>query len=71
MRCKRDHFLYHGTLLYQFDAELIERCLAMPPRQPDYRENRGHASFVTNLDVEAAAHCAALVEAWGARAAQR
>jgi lipoate---protein ligase len=66
VRCKRRHFLYHGTVLYNFDTELIERCLAMPPRQPDYRENRGHASFVTNLEVEPQALRTRLIDAWGA-----
>ena len=52
VRCKRRHFLYHGTLLYDFDAALVDRCLAMPPRQPEYRENRAHSSFVANLPIE-------------------
>ena len=32
LRAKREHLLYHGTLLYDFPLELIARCLAMPPR---------------------------------------
>jgi len=55
MRCKRDHFLYHGTLLYDFPLELITECLTMPPRQPDYRQGRGHGDFVTNISLSAAA----------------
>ncbi len=50
-RCRRNHLLYHGTLLYDFPLELVERCLAMPPRMPDYREGRRHESFVTNLPL--------------------
>src|SRR4051794_4007835 len=34
LRMKRSHLLYHGTLLYNFDLGLIEKCLCMPPRQP-------------------------------------
>jgi lipoate---protein ligase len=49
VRCKRDHFLYHGTLLYNFDLQTIERFLKQPPRQPDYRQGRSHTDFVTNL----------------------
>jgi lipoate---protein ligase len=49
LRVKRTHLLYHGTLLYAFDLELIERCLRMPPRQPDYRNARPHSDFVMNL----------------------
>jgi len=51
LRCKRTHLLYHGTLLYNFDLSLIARCLHSPPRQPDYRKDREHASFVANLPV--------------------
>jgi lipoate---protein ligase len=51
VRCKRDHFLYHGTLLYEFDLPLFGRLLRMPPRQPEYRGGRMHAEFVMNLPV--------------------
>ena len=50
-RCRRDHFLYHGTLLYDFPLDLIDRCLAMPPRMPDYRAGRPHGGFVVNLPL--------------------
>jgi lipoate-protein ligase A len=50
LRCKRDHFLYHGTLLYAFDLPLIEQFLKSPPRQPEYRARREHSAFVTNLN---------------------
>ena len=49
MRCKRSHFLYHGTLLYDFPLDLISACLPMPPRQPDYRDGRQHDAFVANI----------------------
>ena len=51
LRCKRDHLLYHGTLLYSFDLNLISRFLKNPPRQPAYRAERPHGEFVTNLNV--------------------
>lgn len=66
VRCKREHFLYHGTLLYRFPLDLIETCLAMPPREPDYRQGRKHHAFVTNLPVECEAMRRALIEAWEA-----
>ena len=66
LRCRRDHLLYHGTLLYDFPLELIEACLAAPPRQPDYRRGRPHGSFVTNLPLKVAAIRAALVTVWNA-----
>jgi lipoate-protein ligase A len=53
MRCKQDHFLYHGTLLYDFPLSLLAECLSMPPRQPAYRQGRPHAEFVTNLALSA------------------
>jgi lipoate-protein ligase A len=49
LRAKRRHFLYHGTLLYEFDVSLIATCLKLPPRQPSYRLARGHSDFVANL----------------------
>ncbi|MGY8767542.1 MAG: lipoate--protein ligase family protein [Pirellulales bacterium] len=51
LRCKRTHLLYHGTLLCEFPLELISQCLKRPPKVPDYRENRDHQAFVTNLPV--------------------
>jgi lipoate-protein ligase A len=49
LRVKRTHLLYHGTLLYCFDLALIEKCLRMPPRQPEYRNGRAHGDFVMNV----------------------
>jgi lipoate-protein ligase A len=49
LRVKRTHLLYHGTLLYAFDLTLIEKCLRMPPRQPEYRSARPHGDFVMNV----------------------
>ena len=64
VRVKRTHLLYHGTLLYDFPLDLIEQCLAMPPRQPDYRHDRPHGLFVTNLPLAAATIRAAVSGAW-------
>ncbi len=50
-RCRRGHFLYHGTLLYDFPLQLVAKCLAMPPRTPDYRAGRPHEGFLTNLPL--------------------
>jgi len=66
LRCRRNYLLYHGTLLYEFPLELIEQCLAMPPRQPAYRAGRTHAAFVTNLPLPAAAIRRAIAAAWNA-----
>lgn len=51
LRMARRHVLYHGTILHDFDLELLSNCLAGAPRQPDYRRGRSHDSFVTNLPI--------------------
>ena len=66
LRCKRDHLLYHGTLLYDFDLPLIGELLRMPPRQPDYRAGRAHTDFLANLSVQASPLRSALARAFGA-----
>ena len=53
VRCKRDHLLYHGTLLHHFDLALVERLLRLPPRQPQYRAGRSHEKFIANLGLPA------------------
>ena len=63
-RCRRQCLLYHGTLLYDFPSQLIDHCLAMPPRMPAYREGRPHGRFVTNLPLTAAVIRQALLAAW-------
>jgi lipoate-protein ligase A len=66
LRCKRDHLLYHGTLLYDFDLTLLGRLLKMPPRQPPYRAGRSHGEFVTNLSLPRDQLVQALAAAFGA-----
>jgi len=62
IRLKRNHILYHGTLLYDFDLECLPRWLATPTRTPDYRDERQHTEFVTNLKAEREALVETLVE---------
>ncbi len=66
LRCKRNHILYHGTLLYDFPLEQISTLLQMPPRQPDYRQEREHHDFVTNLEIGAGPLRQLLVTQWHA-----
>jgi len=66
VRCKRNHLLYHGTLLYDFDLSLVERLLKTPPRQPDYRAGRSHGQFICNLPATADQLRAAISAAWQA-----
>jgi lipoate-protein ligase A len=64
LRAKRSHMLYHGTLLYNFDLGLIQTCLKLPPRQPDYRGQRAHGDFLMNLPITRPALVAAIDRAW-------
>ncbi len=67
MRCKREHALYHGTLLYDFPLACIAEYLGTPPRQPDYRRGRSHEAFVTNLLVTREVLVNTVREAFSAR----
>ncbi|MCA9231173.1 MAG: lipoate--protein ligase family protein [Planctomycetales bacterium] len=69
LRIKRTHFLYHGTLLYDFELPLISKLLVKPSRQPAYRQDRSHAQFVTNLPLDREEIELALIEGWGAHPA--
>jgi lipoate-protein ligase A len=66
LRLKRDHLLYHGTLLYDLPLGLIARCLKAPPRQPEYRSGRSHREFLANLPLARTSICRALIAAWEA-----
>ncbi len=68
LRIRRTHLLYHGTLLYDFPLEAISRLLVEPPRQPEYRHRRSHATFVTNLPATREALAQAVIAAWDADA---
>lgn len=66
LRLKRDHLLYHGTILYDFPLERLARWLGSPARMPDYRSGRAHYDFVANFPAARERVVAALVEAWQA-----
>jgi lipoate---protein ligase len=66
-RRKRRALIFHGTFLLRFDLAMIDKFLPMPSRQPDYRQNRPHKQFLTNLPLDADALKQALREAWNAR----
>ncbi len=65
-RRKKTHLLFHGAFLLHFDLALVGKFLTMPSLQPDYRQNRPHSDFITNLPISAAAVKQALRTAWGA-----
>jgi lipoate-protein ligase A len=64
LRAKRTHLVYHGTLLYDFDVALVELCLRMPPRVPDYRGGRSHREFLVNLPLARQTIIDAVDAAW-------
>lgn len=43
--------LHHGSILYDFDIGSITEYLKHPIRQPEYRLNRMHQDFLTNLPI--------------------
>jgi lipoate-protein ligase A len=65
-RRRKRFLLFHGTFLLNLDLSLVSELLPMPSRRPDYRENRPHAGFLTNLNVPATVVKAALQKAWNA-----
>ncbi|HYO25690.1 MAG TPA: lipoate--protein ligase family protein [Lacipirellulaceae bacterium] len=66
LRVRRNHLLYHGTILYDFPLADIGRWLGRPQRQPSYRQGRDHGEFVTNLPAARPAIEGALIAAWDA-----
>jgi lipoate-protein ligase A len=66
-RRRKHYLLFHGTLLLDCDLKLISRLLLMPSLEPDYRANRKHEEFVTNLNLPAAEVKTALAQAWHAK----
>ena len=59
-RRSRNFILHHGTILYQFDLDLITRYLLMPADVPEYRRGRAHRDFVTNIPLSPQVFAAAL-----------
>jgi lipoate-protein ligase A len=64
-RRRRKFLLFHGTFLLNFDLRLIGELLRTPSHQPDYRQNRSHGEFVTNLNLPVDDIKVALRKSWG------
>jgi lipoate-protein ligase A len=60
----RRNFLVHTSILYQFPLEEISRYTAVPRRQPEYRQGRAHAEFLTNLPLPRHQILAAIRSSW-------
>lgn len=68
-RRKRSALLFHGTILLDFDLELIAELLRFPSAQPDYRRDRDHLDFIANTALTADAVMMALRSEWDAETA--
>lgn len=66
LRVRKNHLLYHGTVLYDFPLEMIGRWLGEPVRQPAYRAQRDHGAFLTNFPAPREAIETALIAGWDA-----
>ena len=65
-RRKRNALLFHGTILYAMESDLIARYLKHPARQPAYREDRPHEAFLRTINAPAQDIKQAIAEVWGA-----
>jgi lipoate-protein ligase A len=63
-RRKRKFVLFHGAFLLDFDLARIEQVLRMPQQQPEYREGRKHADFLTNINKTAEELRLAIEQVW-------
>jgi lipoate---protein ligase len=66
-RRKRRCLLFHGTFLLGFDLELINATVRLPLQQPEYRNQREHLQFVTNLSASREELKGSLANEWNAR----
>jgi lipoate-protein ligase A len=65
-RRRKHYLLFHGTFLLDCNLKLVGELLQMPSLEPDYRANRAHEEFVTNLKLPAPAIKSALAQVWHA-----
>ncbi|MBD97449.1 lipoate--protein ligase [bacterium] len=56
--------LFHGTILYNFDLTKITYYLKQPPKQPAYRNNRPHSSFIINCGLSSNRIHDCLTQTW-------
>jgi lipoate---protein ligase len=63
---KRRFTLVHGTFLLNLDPAIVARCLRLPSKQPAYRQNRSHDSFMRNLHLDPNNVRKALKTVWSA-----
>lgn len=65
LRCKRNWFIYHGTLICKnMNLDSISKYLGSPKRQPDYRQKRSHEDFLTAIPVDSDDMRVSLIKTW-------
>ena len=58
--------LHHGSILYDFNIGMIPNYLKHPARQPEYRLDRVHEQFLTNLPIARSEIVSRLQDSWKA-----
>jgi len=64
----RGAVLHHGTVLHDFDLAAAARFLHEPEKRPQYRGERRHVDFLTNVPLEAETIKTRIASAWAAEA---
>ncbi len=65
-RRTRRALLFHGTILHGMRADLVARYLKHPSRQPDYRSDRPHRTFLRTISAPPQALKQAIANIWNA-----
>jgi lipoate-protein ligase A len=65
-RRRRRFLLFHGSFLLNLDLSLVEQTLHMPSKRPQYRRDRPHKDFLTNLNLPADDIKHAMKQVWKA-----
>jgi lipoate---protein ligase len=61
----KTHILHHGTILYDFNLDLVSKYLKMPKDIPEYRKARSHKDFITNIYIKPAEFKQAFARSFG------
>ena len=65
-RRTRNALLFHGTILHGMSADLVARYLKHPSRQPDYRSDRPHQTFLRTINAPPQTIKQAIASSWDA-----
>lgn len=63
--------LHHGTVLHDFDISLVSQWIEEPAKRPEYRGERRHGEFITNIPITPEEARRRLSRTWDARAVER